>query len=185
MRNKITLKKIKGIAWGVSLVFVIGVIVFMVRRHDEYKEALRNYQYGEEEYTALEHKVQNMKKLLKNNDRERKEIDGLFINEKELPLFLDDITKIAEKSYINITNIGISTFKRVSNIEMSESSPALFLMPINMGIQGEFVSIVDFFARLESYKQAISLSKVRIQGGRSSYPMVSCNFILTIYSRHY
>ncbi len=74
--------------------------------------------------------------------------------------------------------------KKPAELSKEEMNRMLTLaaMPINVKISGPYVSIVNFYRHLENFKQLISISNIEIAAANNTYPVLSCDFTLKIYS---
>ena len=130
----------------------------------------------------------------------------MLFDERDIPAFLDEVSKNAKQEDVRIVSMRTKKFHQVKlpkdvekkrkhmmaknnkkkeeelkKLEQLESIVTLSALPISIKLKGTFASLVKFLNRLEGHKQLTNISDVEISRGRE-YPDIECKFVLRIYS---
>ncbi|OPX30939.1 MAG: hypothetical protein B1H08_00210 [Candidatus Omnitrophica bacterium 4484_171] len=185
--------KITALAGCAVITVIYGILVSLpVFKCKKYQNRISAGQY---ETMRLRNDENNYRDFIIKYRTQKKELEGILFNDRDVSSFLEEISLIARKSHIKISEMKTRKFKKVepknstSGNSYSGNKPSgnkedkpLFLaaMPIDIRIEGRFSSIVNFLVFLEGYRQLITLSNVEIR--IKKYPLLRCKFTLRLYS---
>ncbi|MCA9406051.1 MAG: type 4a pilus biogenesis protein PilO [Candidatus Omnitrophica bacterium] len=149
----------------------------------------------------LENEIARVEEMLVKMERERRDFEKYLFQERDIPAFLDEISKFANDSLVSIIDMQTKNFRQVVvpteyyqrnkkltqaqvnqlREQQKENVLTLAAMPIQIKVEGTFSALVDFLDQLQNYEQLINISSVDIQA-QKKYPKLNCNFTLSIYS---
>lgn len=199
-----TLTTIKNSFVGFCAVVTLVLVGFYVSRQTHLKETALLFEAKNNQKIALEKEIEQVKVLLNKFETEKQEFAKLLFDERDVPAFLDQISKFASDTEVNLIDMRTQSFRTVevpkdfressgitrmrdnrTEAQMKEERKkqvvTLAAMPINIKVQGNFSSLVKFLYSLQYYEQLISINRVEILATQN-YPILECNFMLNIYS---
>jgi len=177
----------------ITLAFA-GAVIFNYAQLEKQQEALAAKQA---EIERLTRRVNEQQTYIEKFNAEKKDFEQYLFKEKDVPAFLEGISAFAQQTGINVLDMKAERFREVAltkkpattapakKVKTAKTDPGeeitLAAMPIAFNVEGTFPSLVRFLNRLESFKQLLSISDIRIQK-KNNYPTLQCNFKLKIYS---
>lgn len=200
--------KIKAIFTIFTVLVILGLIGFFIYNGKLYLEAKDALAQKQNELTQVKGEIAEIKQAIAKYEDEKKEFEEFLFKEQDIPAFLDDISKKAKDTAVNVTDMKTKSFRAVQQQVMGgnvaqqrirknrrqsaqqqqmmeeqelQNMLTLAAMPINMKIEGEFESLLQFFNSLEDIEQLITISNVEINTF-NKYPQLSCKYTLKIYS---
>ncbi len=199
--------KIKLIFTIFTVLVILGLIGFFIYNGKHYLEAKDALAQKQTELNEVKSEIAEIKQAIAKYEDEKKEFEEFLFKEQDIPAFLDSISKKAKDTAVNVTDMKTKSFRAVQQqvmggnvaqqrirnnrrsaqqqqmLEEQELQNMLTLaaMPINMKIEGEFESLLQFFNSLEDIEQLITISNVEINTF-NKYPQLSCKYTLKIYS---
>ncbi len=203
-----TTKNIKIGALVICLLFGVGMIGFTLWQYTSYSEVEQELSMEKKNLYSLKEDIEKTKDEIDRYDIEKKEFAEYLFNERDVPAFLDEFSKLAKKDKINIVDLKSQRFLRVdvaSRIAKARSSQpirnrdkekltaaqrkelkvdhilTLASMSTVVQVNGTFNSIMKFLGDLQKYKQLVSIFDIQISSLRE-YPKLECHFIVKIYS---
>ena len=192
----------------IALCSVVAIILFGVTVKDYMilDEARVKKQEKEADLVSVQKDIVDIQEALDRYEAEKKEFRKYLFEEKDVPAFLEGISKYAAESAINVVDMKTKKFQEVATAadqkpsrskygtrrqgtkteatpdEKLERALTLAAMPISIKVKGTFSDFVQFLGHLEDFKQLITVSNVEIDSRRSDYPLLNCAFTLKIYS---
>ena len=202
MNNKL----LQNILATILMIVTLILLAFVICNYLDYSKQQKRY---DEELAALEmakKQIADLQQSIAFYEREKESFSQMLFNERDVPAFLDQISETAKQSAVNIIDMRTKHFQAVKVPEEISSSKVgsqsrkkganqeqidnkaqvkkiltLAAMPIDIKIEGEFTSLVDFLGKLEQNKQLLTITNVEINTTRD-YPILDCKFTLKIYS---
>lgn len=201
---KITTKKIRTTAILISLIFAMGFNALAIWQYVVYTETEKEWVAEKERMATLKRDIVDTKRQIEQFEIEKEEFAKLLLDERDIPAFLDEISKYARENDINIINMRTKRFyqvkvpvgvtkKTVVRGQQQEKTDAqrrkeereriitISALPIEIKVKGEYAALVEFLNNLGDYKQLVIVNDVEIKSTRE-YPTLQCSFILKIYS---
>ena len=187
--------KIIALVSCVIITAVYGILVSLpISKCKKYKNKINAVQY---DIMRLKNDENSYRDSIRKYKAQKKELERILFTDRDVSSFLEEISLIARKSQIKISEMKTRKFKKVEsrnstsinnsfknrtadNKNKEDSSLFLAAIPIDIRIEGRFPSIVNFLIFLEGYRQLITLSNVGIR--IKKYPILRCEFILRLYS---
>lgn len=171
------------------------MISISVQNVRDYFQAKVQFDEKQKELKDVLDEINVIKAKIALYQEEKKEFEAYLFKEQDIPALLDDISKIAKESLVNILDMKTQGFsmvqsarrsqgnntQNVSQKEQLKETLTLAAMPINMRIEGEFTALLTFFNSIEDFKQLVTVSQVEITSD-NQYPILKCSYILKIYS---
>lgn len=203
-----TKQKIKHSFVFASIVIVCALISISINNGREYFEAKERFELKQHELKQVQDEIVQIKNKIALYEQEKKEFEEYLFKEQDIPAFLDDISRMAKETSVNITDMKTKSFSAVQSAASIETNRAkarviqnkknkqqeqlseekqlkqmltLAAMPINMKIEGEFEALLKFFNSVEGFKQLVTVNEVDIVAGKE-YPVLKCEYTLKIYS---
>lgn len=203
-----TKQKIKHSFIFASIVIVCALISISINNGREYFEAKERFELKQNELKQVQDEIVQIKNKIALYEQEKKEFEEYLFKEQDIPAFLDDISRMAKDTSVNITDMKTKSFSAVQSSASIETNRAkarviqnkknkqqeqlseekqlkqmltLAAMPINMKIEGEFEALLKFFNSIEGFKQLVTVNEVDIVAGKE-YPVLKCEYTLKIYS---
>lgn len=203
-----TKQKIKHSFVFASIVIVCALISISINNGREYFDAKNRFELKQNELKQVQDEVVQIKNKIALYEQEKKEFEEYLFKEQDIPAFLDDISRMAKETSVNITDMKTKSFSAVQSAASLETNRAkarviqnkknkqqeqlseekqlkqmltLAAMPINMKIEGEFEALLKFFNSIEGFKQLVTVNEVDIVAGKE-YPVLKCEYTLKIYS---
>lgn len=201
-KSKIKLNTIAALA--VLAVILVGL---SVKNYVDYLANKKAYLAEDKKLVALKEEIRMIENSLEKFDREKKEFEKYLFQDKDIPAFLDGISKYAVETEVNIVDMKTKSFQQVAlpdNLAQSQSKLAqkrqenkaaatvdkkelqemitLAAMPIDMQLEGEFPALMKFLGALEDFPQLLTVSNIKIALTKNEYPILKCDFVLKIYS---
>ncbi len=193
---------------AVTVLVAIGLGVIVLQQYDASVKAVAQLTTQQNHLAKIKKEIEETRNSIEKFKKEQAEFKGMLFDERDIPSFLDGISASAAKSAVYVVDMQSQQFsevkvpkhvldsggkiQKVKNYEVDderEKSPkeelnemlTLAAMPINFKIRGDFQAIVNFMNSIENYRQLLNVSNVEISNG-SSYPYLTCQFTLKIYS---
>ncbi len=188
-----------------ALAIVLGGVLSLLN-YQKYDKANKELVSQKKELASLIVEIEETRRKLAQYDQEKTEFAKVMFSERDVPAFLDSISQFAAQDNVQIVNMKTQNFQQVivpkeisenmmgyrlnSNREANDAAirqqnieriMTLSAMPIQIRIKGEFESLLSFFSQLESYKQLLSISRMKINS-QQDYPILDCDFTVKIYS---
>ncbi|HBR14531.1 MAG TPA: hypothetical protein DD723_03175 [Candidatus Omnitrophica bacterium] len=198
-------KKIRKIAFIVSLIIISAFIALEVSQYKAFVQAENEWQQKTRELTFVREEIVQIEKLIVDYEKDKEAFEELLFTERDIPAFLDEISKFAKMDHVNLVDMQTQRFYQVPMPEeavkqskfasgarnspvtdaekeqQKENILTLSAMPIDVKLEGEFVDLANFLGRLQEYKQLTNISDVDIIL-TGDYPKLSCQFTVNIYS---
>lgn len=195
---------IRNSFFAISFLVMAGLVVLLFQAYNSMKAARAEYANQERRRLQMEQEIAAIKRSLERYRKERDEFSSYLFMDRDIPAFLDEISKNAKEDQVRLLNMKTQPFaqvrvreevmgeewqkKRKKNVDQEKAKIenlhnilTLSAMPINIRVQGRFESLVKFLDRLQDYKQLLNVSNVVIRT-ISEYPLLDCSFTLSIYS---
>ncbi len=195
-----TKQKIKYLFIGGSVIIVCAMFWLGFQNGREYIRAKAQFDEKQQELRDVLDEINAIKAKIVLYQEEKKDFEAYLFKEQDIPALLDEISKIAKDSLVNIIDMKTQSFSAVqpagtdiagrkvqSNVnqasgqEQLKEALTLAAMPITMKIEGEFTALLTFFNSIEDFKQLVTVNKVEIASD-AQYPVLKCSYILNIYS---
>lgn len=203
-----TKKRIKQIFTIFTIFVVIGLVAYLGHNFKQYMAAKEVLTEKKSELAAVQTEIAEIKQAIAKYENEKAEFEAYLFKEQDIPAFLDDISKKAKNTEVNVKDMKTKSFRAVrprvpggnqaqSRVQNNQRRTAqqqkkleeeelrnrltLAAMPINMKIEGEFEALLKFFNSMEDIEQLITISNVEIVS-KKEYPQLSCKYTLKIYS---
>ncbi|MCA9401769.1 MAG: type 4a pilus biogenesis protein PilO, partial [Candidatus Omnitrophica bacterium] len=193
------IKTIKQIAVVCCVIFTIAVGALVTVQYSEYVKVREEWKSKQMKVENLQQEIDQISKMIERYEQEKEEFAQYLFDERDIPKFLDEISKFAKNEQVNIVDMKTQKFSQVevpsksarrklaqSNSQSSESTDqklkrilTLASMPIKVNLEGTFESLAKFFDHLQDYKQLINIGNIEIKTSRS-YPTLECRFELKI-----
>jgi len=181
-----------------------GLIALLFQAYHSMTAARAEYASQERRRVRMGQEIEAIKRSLERYRREREEFSSYLFLDRDIPAFLDEISRNAKEDRISLLNMKTQPFAQVqvreeimgeewkrkrkketdqekAKIENLQNILTLSAMPINIRVQGRFESLVKFLDRLQDYKQLLNVSNVVIRT-IPEYPLLDCSFTLSVYS---
>lgn len=150
----------------------------------------------------IEQQAEVIRQSLEVYAKEEAEFGQYLFSEKDVPAFLENISKYAQQADVNVIDMKTRSFEEVDAVKEMIQERAkkqkqqggqakqgedlkqiltLAAMPVTFKVEGSFSSFVEFLSYLEEFRQLITISSIQITSG-SKYPVLECSFSLKIYS---
>ncbi len=200
---------LKSIRIGAVLLALVIAMVFnglALWNYYSYLKEEKVLKREKQQLMVLRENIAQAKNDLQDFEAEKKRLEGVLFNERDIPTFLDEVSKNAKQESVHIVSMRTKRFHQVQlpkdvkkrrnhvlnsknknkdealkKIEKLERIVTLSALPIDIKLKGKFSSLVGFLNRLEAHKQLTNVSDVQIDRGRD-YPQIECRFTLRIYS---
>jgi hypothetical protein len=201
-----TIKRMNRIIWLVSIVVIFVFVGLSVHHFMDFQREERAWETEKERLVKVEKEIVQIEKSLSLYRQEQEEFLALLFAEKDVPVFLESISKFAQDAGVSILDMKTKKFAAVvspSVISESQSAAAknraaknkkplshkdsldrlltMAAMPIQVKVKSTFPEFVTFLNQLEDFKQLLSVSEVEIVRGKD-FPALDCRFIVKIYS---
>lgn len=188
IKLKLTLGKIKFISFILSLLFISTFSWLTFLNYRDYSEFSAQVKEKEARVLELERDADNLNLLIADYRREKEEFEKSLFSDRDIATFLEEFSEFANKANTNITDMRVQGMQHVrterDNTKGAEQNEevdlSLYSIPIRVAAEGNFEHIVNFLIFLESYRQLLTISDVRI--GNRAYPALNCSFLLRLYS---
>lgn len=180
-----------------ALVMVGGTIAHF----SSLRKAEEGFRQKKAELEKLKSEIVEIQKMLDQFNKEKKEFSELLFTDRDIPAFLDQVSKFAKTADVDIVDMQTKQFYQVvipaknkpgyyteeervpSKEEQIQEVLTLAAMPIDVRLKGPFGSLIKFLDHLQDYKQLVSISDVEILlQNQTEYPLLDCKFTLRIYS---
>lgn len=195
---------IKKFSLTMCLLVLAGLIALLVGQHAAYNTMNMDWMAEKQRMVDLKNEIAQIEQSIENYKKEQVDFQKSLFQERDVPAFLDEISKYAKLASLNIIDMKTQHFYQVQvpkdlenvrnrskNLDAQLSEEAkrqemeqtltLAAMPIQIKLKGSFASFVDFINRLQAYGQLLNITNVEIQT-TSAYPLLDCQFTLQIYS---
>jgi len=150
----------------------------------------------------IEQQAEDIRQSLEVYAKEEAEFGQYLFSEKDVPAFLENISKYAQQANVNVIDMKTRSFEEVDAVKKKIQERAkkqkqqggqkkqaddlrqiltLAAMPITFKVEGSFSSFVQFLSYLEEFRQLITINSIQITSG-SKYPVLEYSFSLKIYS---
>lgn len=197
-KNKLNISPKSAIISSISIcaVFTLVLVWLANSSYQNYVKTEKKLAQTNSYLISLEKDAKDLEKLLQKYKAERKHLEEILFDDKDIAAFLNKIGDFAKSSQIKITEMRAQRFENVKIPQELEAglnpiqkeamkkkqlaNPQLAALPIKMSIEARFDRIIDFLLSLEKYRQLLTLSNVSIR--RGSYPLLTCDFTLRLYS---
>ncbi len=203
-----TTKNIKIGALVFCLIFAVGLNGLALWQYISYIELEQELSLEKKSLFNLKEDIERTKDEIDMYEREKEEFANYLFDERDVPAFLDEISKLAKKDRINVVDMKSQRFLRVdvaSRIAQSRSRQpirnrdndkltaaqrkeleidnilTLASMSTLVQVKGTFDSIMRFLGDLQKYQQLVSIIDIQISNLRE-YPLLDCRFTVKIYS---
>jgi Tfp pilus assembly protein PilO len=196
----VSARQIQGISVVVCvLIIIVGFLFFGY--------SYRRFAVTRAEYTKLQWTLaqrlrayKNLETLISKFEEEKQRFETFLFTDRDVATFLDEFSQFAKESKIEIFRIRAQKQRPVPEAETRQKLPAtmkrrgqsrqeqeeepigLLMLPMQIGIRGDFLSTVQFLIKLEQYRQLLTVSDVKIEISREGYPFLDTNFLLRLYS---
>lgn len=179
-----------------------GYVLF--NQYTELGQVQFQFEAEKQNLNNLRSEIASIEESIGRYKKEKEDFSKLLFNERDVPAFLDEISKYAKDASTMIIDMKTQQFHRVAvpkEVEdvrhantslnkqladqqrQNELKQALTLsaMPIQVKVKAGFSSFVQFLDRLQDYKQLLNIANVEIQT-TPQYPLLDCQFTIRIYS---
>ena len=106
-------RKVKMIAIFVCFALIVLFAAVGVNAYLTYRQALEQKDLKATELAEVKTQIRDLKETFELFEKERKEFEGMLFSEKDVPAFLDGISKFAEKSNVNVIDMKTMRFQEV------------------------------------------------------------------------
>lgn len=203
---KRTMKKqtIKRIAVTVCLLVLVGLVAMLVGLYSNYSAARLDWETEKQSLADLKNEIAMIKLSIEDYKKEQEDFKKSLFQERDVPAFLDEISKYAKQASMSIVDMKTQRFyqvqvpqdiedvrKRNKGLDAQVAAEerrqqmaqelTLAAMPIQIKVKGSFASFVEFINQLQDYQQLLNITNVEINS-TSEYPVLDCQFTLQIYS---
>ncbi len=184
------------------IILSLGYSVFM--QYTQLTKVQYQWEAEKQNLISLKTEIAGIEKSIERYEKEKEDFSKLLFNERDVPAFLDDISKYAKEASVTIIDMKTQQFYQVDvpkeivdaryanqglnnqiadQQKQEEIKQALTLsaMPIQVRVKGGFASFVQFLDHLQDYTQLLNIANVEIQT-TSEYPLLDCQFTIRIYS---
>lgn len=198
-KNKLSANSVKITAVFACTVFTLIFVALIFYNFNNCFEIEKKGVIREEHLSQLKNDVKDLSRLIQTHKEEKEKFQKILFNDRDVAVFLEEIPRLAKSSKVKILSMKAKKFIRVQPPAESreavsssaqkktsggnkeeEKGPILSALPIDIKIEGEFKSIVDFLIYLEKYKQLLTLSNIDIK--IQNYPLLKSSFTLNLYS---
>jgi len=197
-------KKIKKTVIFVCVIFTVALSALAYRQYIDYVRLKEKEKAQQDELVAVKAEIRQIEESLKLYEKEKEDFQQYLFSERDVPAFLEEISKHAQQSVVNVVDMKTRKFQEVKVPEdltaqskmgkkqksqtQAQDSKAdvnrvftLAAMSITVKVEGVYSALIKFLGALEEYKQLITISNLEIVSGRY-YPTLQCGFTLKIYS---
>jgi len=197
-------RNVKTFCIVLCVLVIVGLAALTVSQYNAYREVKERWDEEQQKLVDLKNEIAQIEKSITAYKREQAEFEKLLFNERDVPAFLDEISKYAKMASMNIIDMKTQQFYQVQipaelkeagstnknlNAQMTEQEKrnelertyTLAAMPIKIKVKGSFASFVQFLDRLQEYTQLLNIANVEIHTTRE-YPILDCQFTIRIYS---
>lgn len=198
-KSKLEPKQIKTLFILIGLLFTLLLGFFAYYEFSAYLKVKKKIKARQLYLSRLEEDLKNFNSFIKKYEEEKTRFAKLLFKKRDIPAFLEKVSLFAKKSKVKVVSLKTGRFSqvKVKEEEMGslsklakkrlglkkkeeEKKVVLSYLPINVRIEGNFSSIINFLTFLEGYRQLLTLTDVKIK--RKNYPVLDCSFVLKIYS---
>jgi len=198
-KSKLEPKQIKTLFILVGMIFTLLLGFLTYYEFSAYLKVKKKIKTRQLYLSRLEEDLKNLEFFIKKYEKERAHFAKLLFKKRDIPAFLEKVSFFAKKSKVKVISLKTGKFSQVKVSEEMVSLPkltkkrlglkkkeekekkvVLSCLPINVRIEGNFSSIINFLTFLEGYRQLLTLTDVKIK--RKNYPVLDCSFVLKIYS---
>ena len=208
MIKKSTYKNIRNIMIAGYLVFVMAMATWCWLTYHKSEQSQASLEGQKARLSLLNTEIEHSRSSVDNLKADQEEFKKLLFNDRDVPAFLDGLSRSAASTAVRIIDMKTQRFsqiiipKDISGASLAEQHRVdadyvnantkdprqefnnlltLAAMPIHIQIQGSFRAIVNFLNAVENERQLLTVSNVEINRGLA-YPQLDCQFILKIYS---
>ncbi|MDP8265428.1 MAG: hypothetical protein P9M07_00600 [Candidatus Aceula meridiana] len=200
MKQKTSLSVTKMIAVGICLL-ITAVAIFSLKYFKAKRLSLQaeNKFYQQRSETA-EERITQLDVLLGEYYEDIENFEKFLFKEKDIPLFLEDMSDSSEEFEIAVKNIQALEIKEVEvekaprtaekiaqnqsrNSNKKELDTNILVMvstPFKINIEGKFRDVLQFILSVEESRQLLTVSEVKISSRK--YPVILGEFRLDLYS---
>jgi Tfp pilus assembly protein PilO len=195
---------VKILGFMVAALITLAIGGWAVQQYYSYQETKKLWSYKTTELANQKAEIAEIEQSLKAYEEEQLEFSKLLFQERDIPAFLDEISKFAKESEVVLADMKTQKFVQVEvpkdlsdtrlgkpregnytaeQLEQLEETRiwTLAAMPIQIKVLGNFASLVKFLDQLQDYTQLLNISDIKISY-TMNYPTLECNFTLKIYS---
>ncbi len=200
-----TIKRIQSIAISLCGIFAVAMVAMAVVNFKTFVQQQRVWEEKKADLDSLKAEIISIKKSLDLYEREKQEFQKYLFAEKDVPAFLDGISKIAQETLAMVKEMRTGKFEEViiPNAEKKNSATksnqgkkqdeaaefkeqmqqalTLAAMPIRFRVEATYPAFVDFLGQLEGFDQLVTITDVEMISDQD-YPTLKCGFTLKIYS---
>jgi hypothetical protein len=205
-----TIKNVKVGALVICLIFAVGLNALAIWQYVSYTEIEKELSVEKDSLYKLKEDIEKTKDEIDLYEREKEEFAEYLFDERDVPAFLDEISKLAKKDDVNIVDMKSQRFLRVdvaSRIAQTRTDQpirnrnqtegdmtaaqrkeieiknilTLASMSTLVQVKGTFNALVRFLRDLHNYEQLVSIIDIEISNLRE-YPQLNCRFTIKIYS---
>lgn len=197
-------KNIRAVFVLISVLIIGGMSYFVFKQYTDLTKIRYQREAEKQNLISLKSEIAGIEQSIQRYKNEKDEFAKLLFNERDVPAFLDEISKYAKDSSMMIVDMKTQQFHQVAvPQEMQEMRHAntslnkqladqqkqdelkqaltISAMPIQVRVKGGFASFVQFLDHLQDYKQLLNIANVEIQT-TNEYPLLDCQFTIRIYS---
>ncbi|MBL8013894.1 MAG: type 4a pilus biogenesis protein PilO [Candidatus Omnitrophica bacterium] len=195
---------IKRIAISICMLVLIGLVALLIGLYSNYSAARLDWEAEKQSLANLRSEIAMIKQSIEDYKKEQEDFKKSLFQERDVPAFLDEISKYAKKASMGIVDMKTQRFyqvqvpqeveevrKRNKSLDAQVAAEerrqqmatelTLAAMPIQIKVKGSFASFVEFINQLQDYEQLLNITNVEINT-TSEYPVLDCQFTLQIYS---
>ena len=192
---------IRTVGFSLCVIVILACAGIVFTKFSDLNQAKESLRDSSEKLQKLKIEVAQIDKLMADYDKEKEEFSQYLFSDRNIPSFLDEISKIAADSGVSIVDMKAQSFRQVAvsddfqakrygagadkapvptEKEKRDQILTLSAMPIAISLKGQFKNFATFLERIQSNKQLVSIANMSIALG--TYPELSCRFTLNIYS---
>lgn len=171
-----------------------ALIVFLA---DSYRKDASFLIKAEARLKEKKEQYNNLDQLLKKYAKEKKEFEKHLFSDRDIATFLNEISAFAKEANVEITNIKSTRKTEVPSESEKllkekaakkgergeqEEEPGLLMFPMDISVEGNFHALLSFLAKIEDYRQLLTMSNFKMNLSTKGYPLLETSFLLRLYS---
>lgn len=203
-RSRMNRETLRNLFIGICCLIIIGLGYFAFIQYTQLTKVQYQWEAEKQNLVNLKAEIEGIERSIERYKQEKVDFEQLLFNERDVPAFLDEISKYAKQASMTIIDMKTQQFHQVyvpkeiqdsryANMNVNtpnadqqrqeelKQAMTISAMPIQVRVKGGFASFVEFLDHLQDYKQLLNIANVEIQS-TTDYPILDCQFTIRIYS---
>jgi hypothetical protein len=188
--------QIQGISVAISILIIAAGLLVLGYSYRTFAIARAEHVKLQWALAQRQRTYKNLETLITKFQEEKQQFEEFLFTDRDVATFLDEFSQFAKESKVEVFRIRAQKQRPVPQAEKEETSQAmrrrgkeqegepvgLLMLPMQIGVRGDFLSTVQFLIKLEQYRQLLTVSDVKIEISREGHPLLDIDFLLRLYS---